>query len=253
MSLKVPKDWWRRFFQKDYLQVYERQDLVRAPLEVEGIIEILDLPKGCKILDLCCGYGRHSIPLAKKGYEMTGVDLSPVLLKKAKEWAREEGVQVRWLRGDMRELPFQNEFEGVINIFTAFGYFEEERENLKVLKCVSRALKKGGRFLLDTINREWIIRNFKGKDWEKIDRDTYALDERELDLIRNRIRARTLFLGKGKRKGMSHSLRLYSLGEMIHMMNEAGLSFVSCLGGLEGGEYSNESKRMVILAKKEGS
>jgi len=250
MSLKVPREWWREFFDQDYLKIYKKQDLVRAPGEVEGILKILNLPKGSRIMDLCCGYGRHSIPLAKSGFEVTGLDLSETLLRRAKKDSRKEGVKIRWRKGDMREIPFENEFDGVINIFTAFGYFEEDRENFKVIRGVSKSLKKGGKFLMDTVNREWIIRNFLDQGWEQIKRGTFALDERELDLSRSRIRARTLLIGGDKEREKSHSLRLYTLKEMIQMMEESGLHLLSVFGRLDGSEYNLDSKRMVILTEK---
>lgn len=157
------------------------------------------------------------------------------------------------MTGDMRGIPYENEFDGVTNIFTAFGYFEEERKNFKVIQGVARALKKGGKFLLETINREWILRNLRTKDWEEIDQEPFALDERKLDLPRSRIRSRTLFIREGKRKERSHSLRLYTLREMPNRIEESGLQMDSTLGGLDGREYSHESKRMVILAVKRRS
>jgi SAM-dependent methyltransferase len=250
MTLKVPGNWWREFFDNAYLKIYRTEDLLKAPREVEGIVEILNLPTGSKILDLCCGYGRHSIPLARRGYMMTGLDLSDVLLSKAKNDSKKEGVEVKWIEGDMRDIPLENEFDGAINIFTAFGYFKEDSENEKVIHSVFRSLKRGGKFLLETINREWIIRNFQEKDWEILSGKTVALDERELDLEKSRSRARTLILGKEKRSERSLSLRLYTLTEMISILNQAGLNVKSVYGGLDGSEYSLNSKRMVILAEK---
>lgn len=138
----------------------------------------------------------------------------------------------------------------MINIFTAFGYFEDEEENLEVIHGVSNALKKGGKFLLETVNREWIIRNFRDRNWERIERGTFSLDERELDLSKSRIRAQTLFIGKDKRSVSSHSLRLYTLKEMSDLLKRTSLKIKSVYGGLDGTEFNFNSKRMVILAEK---
>src|SRR4051794_40650994 len=110
--------WYQAFFGDDYLRMYafppewtERQ--------VEGIVKLLALPSGSTILDLCCGHGRHAIPLAQRGYHVTGQDLSAVFLQRARADADARHLQVRWVHSDMRTIPFENEFDAIINIFTA--------------------------------------------------------------------------------------------------------------------------------------
>src|SRR5262249_12669661 len=154
--------WYHEFFGEDYLRIYAHTLAPeRTAQEVEGIVRLLALPPGSSILDLCCGHGRHSIPLAQRGYQVTGQDLSEFFLQRAQVDAQVEGVSVRWVRGDMREIPFANEFDAVINIFTAFGYFESEAEDQKVLRQVHRALKPGGRFLLELKHREDVMRHYR--------------------------------------------------------------------------------------------
>src|SRR5437868_15089587 len=151
--------WYQTFFGEAYLRIYafppewtERQ--------VEGIVTLLALPAGSTILDLCCGHGRHAIPLAQRGYQVTGQDLSEVFLQQARAAADAQRVQVRWVHGDMRSIPFENEFDAVINIFTAFGYLEDQGEDQKVLRQVCKALKPGGLFLIETLHREGLMRHY---------------------------------------------------------------------------------------------
>src|SRR5207248_4506086 len=146
--------WYVSVFGEDYFDIYGRMlSEEHTTREVEGIIQFLDLPPGSRILDLACGHGRHSIPLAERGYRITGQDLSEVFLSRARTEADVRGATVNWVHSDMREIPFVDEFDAVINIFTAFGYFESDAENQQVLHQVYKALRPGGRLLLELMHR----------------------------------------------------------------------------------------------------
>ena len=120
--------WYEVFFGEDYLRMYvPKLPPEWTEREVDGIATLLSLPAGSSILDICCGYGRHSISLASRGSKMTGQDLSEVLLSEAQAQAQAQGVQVRWVQSDMGNIPFENEFDAAINIYTAFGYLETEK------------------------------------------------------------------------------------------------------------------------------
>src|SRR5205814_3776760 len=122
--------------------------------EVDDLLRLLKLPPGSAILDLGCGYGRHALPLAQRGYQVTGFDKSEHLLRLAQQSdAIAQRVQVRWIHGDMRDIPFTNEFDAVLSLFSSFGYFEEEEENQRVLHQVQRALKPGGLLLMDLVSQ----------------------------------------------------------------------------------------------------
>ena len=146
--------WYKSFFGEDYLRIYDFLTPERTQLEVDGIVKLLALPPGSAILDLCCGHGRHAVPLAKRGYRVKGQDLSAVFLQHAQAASEAQGTQLRLIQSDMRNIPFEKEFDAVINIFTAFGYLESEEEDQKVLQQVHKALKPGGLFLLETLHRE---------------------------------------------------------------------------------------------------
>jgi len=243
-------DWWRNFFNEDYVDIYGTEDAKKSVLEVEGVISILKPKPGSRILDLCCGYGRHAIGLAAKGFNLTGFDFSPVLLRKARVDAAESGMRVDLIRGDMRSMPFRSAFDYVVNMLTAFAYFDDENDDQRVLDGVSSALVPGGELLLDTINRERVLSRFQKKSWEELDGGRYALDEREIDLLSSRISARTLVLGKDERTERRHSMRLYALTEMGRMTEKTGMSVASVYGHLDGREYKIDTPRMVIRARK---
>src|SRR5256885_2833594 len=144
--------WYQQFFGEDYLRIYAPfLPPEKSAQEVKEIIALLNLPSASRILDLCCGHGRHAIPLAQQGYRVCGLDLSELFLQQAEREAESLGLEISWVEGDMRELPFIEEFDAVINIFTSFGYFEDEDEDQQVLFQVQQALKPGGLFLLETV------------------------------------------------------------------------------------------------------
>ncbi|MCL5291451.1 MAG: class I SAM-dependent methyltransferase [Actinobacteria bacterium] len=133
--------WWRESFGRTYMKIDVHETTAE---EVETIIALLEIEPGAKILDLCCGYGRHAVLLAKKGYSVTGVDVSDLMLEAARTKARSERADIECVAADMRKLPFETKFDAVINLFTSFGYFDAETEDFTVLEEVARVLKKGG-------------------------------------------------------------------------------------------------------------
>ena len=223
--------------------------------QAEFIVDALGLPKRARrprrILDLCCGHGRHAVPLAQRGFDVTGLDLSAYHLRLARKAAREAGVKVRWLRRDMRDIPFQGELDAVINMFSAFGYFEDDEENFKVLEAVSRSLKPGGRFLLDTMNREWLMRHHEETDWRQLDDGLIAMERREINLLTSRSESIWMVIPpRGRRRMHRVSFRLYTLTEMAKMLSRAGLTVRQTWGDFDGREYDLNSRRMIVLGEK---
>ncbi len=245
--------WYVDFFIQDYAQLYAHLlTPERTAKEVAFLRRTLALQPGSRILDLCCGWGRHSIALATLGYQVAGLDLSPTHIQMARDEAQRQGVEVQFMQPDMRKVPFQEHFDAAINIFTAFGYLESDEEDQKVLQAVSTALKPGGRFFMDTINREWLVRNYQSRGWETTTPQGHLLlAERKLDLFTSRIHVRNIIIDPaGSRRETGHVLRLYTLTEMAGMLRRAGLHLVQTFGGFDGEEYGIDSRRMIILAQK---
>src|SRR5690242_2740481 len=145
-------DWWRTWFGPGYLELYDEALRERTPIEIDQLERFLHIRPPLRILDLPCGQGRHAIELARRGYEVTGVDLSPFLLNVAETRAREADVTVRWQLGDMRDVLDGEPFDLIINLFTSFGYFAEAADDRLVVRTAAAMLEPGGRFLLEVIN-----------------------------------------------------------------------------------------------------
>jgi SAM-dependent methyltransferase len=209
------------------------------------------MPQGSSILDLCCGHGRHAIPLAQRGYMVTGLDLSEVFLREAEKTALAKGVQIDWLHGDMRNIPYENEFDAVINIFTAFGYLENQDEDQQALKQVCKALKPGGLFLLEIIHREGLIRHFSPYMIEHYPEGLIVLEERDFDLLTSRSKVKvTMIYANGERKEYGHAARVYTLTELVQMLTMAGLQMKAYFGTWDGRELTMDSFRLILLAQK---
>jgi SAM-dependent methyltransferase len=207
---EVPSDWYDGFFEEEWLDeigLHVRDERTRK--EIDFVLERLELAPGARVLDVACGHGRHSLELARRGFDVTGVDLSPRAIAFAREAAEREALSATFLERDARDVGFESEFEAAINLFTsALGYFDEEAENQRVVDGVARALRTGGSFLVDTINLLSLARGFRDLHWEEYESGTLMVERREFDFERGRTRADWTFVrGDGSRRTLRHSLR----------------------------------------------
>jgi SAM-dependent methyltransferase len=250
---KRGSNWYVDFFREGFYHSWAPAErFQRAEREVDFIVEALGLQAGADVLDLCCGEGRHAIELARRGYRMSGLDLSALHLRLARQAAKEAGASVRWYRADMRDIPWEGDFDAVINIFTSFGYLESDEEDFKVLAGVARALKPGGRFLLDTINREMLVRHWEAHRWQEGTDGTLHLEDRRFDFLAGRQHNRVLSIHPdGTRREREIDLRMYTLKELADMLSRAGLTVRRTWGGFDGREYGLDSRRMIVLSEKE--
>jgi len=210
------------------------------------------LPKKETTLDLCCGTGRHSIILRKRGWTMIGLDLSKNLLAIAKRNMKNERVEFPLVRADMRYFPFRNQiFDAVICMFTSFGYLPSESEDLKSFAEVHRTLRKCGKFLLDLANKDHLIKVFQEREWAEFE-PFYMLERRSLDLQTSRLLSQWTIIRKDTKevKSLQHNVRLYTLQALKKMLNETGLKIKEVYGGYDKKEFTLDSSRMIVLAER---
>ncbi len=244
--------WYREFFDDWYLRLYhelEHPEKVRK--EVDFIVCALALPSKASVLDLCCGQGRHSLEMARRGYSVTGVDLSEALLYAARQRAQQEGLSVNFIQSDMREIAFADAFDAVINMFTSFGYLESETEDEKVLRRVAQALRQGGRFLLDVMNRDRLVRSFQAREWHAVDEGWLVLEERTFDPLSGRVETLWVAVTRdGVRYERRSSIRLYTASELRFMLERVGLKVTQLFGDYDGNPYGFDSQRLIVTAVK---
>jgi ubiquinone/menaquinone biosynthesis C-methylase UbiE len=210
------------------------------------------LSKKGTTLDLCCGTGRHSIILSKRGLTMIGLDLSKNLLAIAKRNMKNEKVKFPLVRADMRHFPFRNQiFDAVICMFTSFGYLPSENEDIKSFKEIRRTLRKGGKFLLDVANKDHIIKVFQEREWAEF-KSFHMLEKRSLDLQTSRLLSQWTIIRKDTKevKSLQHNVRLYTFQTLKQMLSEAGLKVKEVYGSYDKKEFNSDSSRMIMLAER---
>ena len=198
----IPSDWFDGYFEEEWLdEIALHIPEERTRKEIDFVLERLELEPGARVLDVACGHGRHSLELARRGFRVTGVDLSPRSIELAREAAASEGLDdATFVERDARELDFDGGFDGAINLFTSvLGYFDEEAENRRVVEAVARALRPGGSFLVDTINLLSLARGFQELHWEEFTSGTLMVEHRAFD-FRARPQPRRLDVREPRRK-----------------------------------------------------
>ncbi|GHO50033.1 class I SAM-dependent methyltransferase [Ktedonospora formicarum] len=243
--------WYQTFFGEDYLRIYAPfLPTDRTEHETDAIIELLQLSPGMRLLDLCCGDGRHALPLSRRGYHVTGLDLSETLLARARQKATREGLAIEWCQQDMRAIPYEETFDAIFNIFTSFGYFESDEDDFLALQQVYKALLPGGTFLLETVYQPRVLRAFSPHGIIRYDNGLIVMEERKIDLLTSRNEVRiTLLPPTGERIEYRQSIRIYTLTELANMLTQAGLEVHGYYGDLDGNPLTLDS-RLVIISRK---
>jgi len=232
-----------------YPYVFPLERMAAAEGQVSGILALTGVNGGA-VLDLCCGPGRHAVEFARRGFAVTGVDRSGFLLERARERADAAAVEVEWVLDDMREFARPAAFGLACNLFTSFGYFQREEDNLRVLRNIRQSLQEGGTLVMDMVGRERMERQgveprhthfadgavliqqpHVNQDWTRLDNDW------------------TLVRG-----GQSRSYRfehyLYSGPGLEERLLSSGFASVRLYGDLEGSGYGPEALRLVAVARK---
>ena len=252
--MKDPKpDWPVAFFDDDYLRIYRPQfSPERTAAETKFIADSLALPERAQVLDLACGFGRHAIGMAKLGHQVTGLDFNPKYLEIASEDARAAGANITWRAGDMRDLGPAPVYDGVYSYFTSFGYFEDD-ENERVLDAVARVLRPKRRFLLDLMNRDWVLTHTQQRTWTQRDDGALLMEETSLELVRSRVISRQILIDPqgGPQVTKEYSLRAYTCAELTALLRRHGFQVRDVWGGVEREPFSAESRRLVIVAERD--
>jgi len=252
---RVPR-WFETAFGADYPKRYAHRSEEEAREAVARLISPLEIQRETRVLDLCCGAGRHSAELAKLGFRVISYDLSASLLRLAGE--RLQANAGGRVRGDMRVLPFADgSFGAVVNFFTSFGYFEKDSENIRVLSEVSRVLSSGGWFVFDFINRAWAVSHFGGGTEIREERRDEQTGEHSLVIRRlvadarrvEKVVLRTDMSGADSR--IAESLRLFSPDELRAAISGVGLRVIREAGSYDGGAYvPARSERWIAIARR---
>ena len=252
MAATSSTETWDAFFNDFYLRAYV-DDSRDAEAEADALaaVKLAGVEVGADVVDVPCGYGRHTVALARAGYRVVGVDRSQTLLDEARRRAGGE----RWpklTRADYRELPFPEEsFDAALNLFTSLGYLGDD-EDTKVLAAIRRVLRPGGRLVLETMHRDRIVSAWRDNDWMLMGEGRLLLQQRTWDPVTGVAQTtQTLIDGRGERDSRTFSVRTYTATELLRMLGAAGFADAKAYGSFAADPLTPAS-RLVIVATKVG-
>ncbi len=239
------KDW---FDTKEYLNVYRHRNNDDARKLVDLILNNIEIYREDKVLDMACGSGRHSILFAEKGFRVTAVDLSRNLLNVAKEAARKENLNIDFIRSDLREFSICSDFRLVNNLFTSFGYFEDDCDNFRIFEVAYNHLLEKGYFVLDYFNSRYIEKNLVKESVEDFGNEK-IIQRRSIQ--GTRVNKQIIIKFNGSQKNYHESVRMYSKGELFSVLESTGFKIVKYFGDSRGNSFDLEtSPRIIIIARK---
>jgi SAM-dependent methyltransferase len=242
------------------------QSLPKTELEVAGLLRVFSefgVKESARILDLCCGIGRHSVALAEKGFQVTGIDLSEANIRRAEVTAKEKDVEKRteFLVGDVRRLlehipQIVRKFGAVINMFTSLGYWDEATD-ASILQQASQLAEKGCILVVDMANKDYLVRHFQpfGTLTLQGEPQYVLIEERQLNLETSRMNNKWTFYRK-EGEDLKHAAtvlldhRVYSLHELVSLIRSAGWDHLRAYGDFGLNPVTFDSSRIVVAARK---
>jgi len=256
--IAVDPNWWKSLFDELYLVTDARsvcnEDLTRR--EVDFLVDHLPVEPGHRILDLCGGQGRHSLELARRGFRFSTVlDYSHVLVDRGRARAEREGLRVHFVRADARNTGFaEGTFDIVLMMANSFGYFPDDRDNLRILGEARRLCRPGGRLLIDMMDRNYVIRRFRSFSCHRASEEMAVVRERERTDNLIRVRESVLNRKKGLIREGIYCERLYSDHDLEGMLRESGFSHVTLKKNFSShdlpGDYGFLESRVIVTAQR---
>jgi SAM-dependent methyltransferase len=217
--------------------------------EVDKIQNLLHIEGQSKILDLCCGKGRHSLEFSRRAFDVIGVDRTAAYIEKARLEAEKLNLTATFILDDMREYCVPKNFDIIINMFGSFGYFENPDDDRKVVTHMYTSLRAGGKFLIETAGKEILARNFQERGWNE-EGDLLILSERKVSQNWSCIETHWIVIQGTKRVEHRVSVRSYSAVELSSLLFDCGFSKVQVYGNLDGSEYNHMAQRLVVVGQK---
>ncbi|MHC4080893.1 MAG: class I SAM-dependent methyltransferase [Planctomycetota bacterium] len=250
------KPWWHAFFDWTYAEFgLTDPDPEHIATTVEFLHRVLELSEGLCVFDQCCGVGRLSLPLARRGVRVIGVDQTAAYIEQARQEARDEGLPAEFHCGDAFEFVTERPCDTAVNWFTSFGYHERDEVNARMLRCAYDSLRPGGRFVVDYLNLPRVFRRFQHRSWHGADpasTDKVIVAEEPVpDFARGMIDSVWTFIyPDGSREQRRISIRMYLPHEIVGLLKRCGFDAVELFGSIEGEPFGLDTARCIAVARK---
>jgi SAM-dependent methyltransferase len=238
-------DFWRDF----YPFMFSDERFAATPDDVGRILALTQCSEG-SVLDLCCGPGRHSVELARRGFKVTGVDRSPFLLAKAREHAARAGASVELVESDMRNFIRTARFDLACSLFTSFGYFEDEQDDLRVLRNIHQSLKENGILIMEMLGKERLAHVWKDTMCNELADGSLIFQRPQIRDDWTRIRSEWTLVKDGRSRSFTFEHTIYSGRELKDRLLNCGFKQVQLFGDQEGSPYSLDAQRLIAVARK---
>lgn len=247
--MTTPSDWWKTFFSGLWLDV-QRETWTEEETRAEaGFVQaVLGLHSPARLLDIPCGEGRLAVEMASRGFAVTGGDITLPLLEDARRKAAGRNVDVSLELADMRELPWEDEFDGACSFWGSLGYFDDEG-NEAFLHNVCRALKPGGRFVLDTHVAETLLPRFEERAWRQAG-ETLVLEDRSYDHSKSRVEVEWTFVKGSQVEQATSSIRIYTYRELVNILRAVGFTGFDAFGSLDREPFRLGAERLLLVSDK---
>jgi SAM-dependent methyltransferase len=250
-TAKRKKEWFDddSFWRELYPFMFPEKRVADADEQVAKALA-LTKPPGKSVLDLCCGPGRCSIALAKKGFRVTGVDKTTYLLNKARAKAKAARVNIEWVREDMRDFVRPASFALVLSMFTSFGYFDDRQDDMTVLQNMFTSLQPGGACLIEVLGKERLAKILQPTISTVLPGGTLMVERHEIFDDWTRVRNEWLLIRGGRAKSFNFHHTIYSGQELRDRMERVGFVAVKLHGNLDGDAYGPDAERLVTIGHK---
>ena len=237
-------DWFASWFDTPYYHIlYKERDESEAQVFMDNLTHYLNLPEKAKVLDLACGKGRHAIYLNQLGYDVLGADLSENSIAEAKE---SENETLHFVVHDKRD-PYEEKFDAIFNLFTSFGYFENEEDDIKTLTAIKESLSEYGFAVIDFLNAPQVIANLIPEETKEVEGITFHIKRyvsegfiiKEID-----------FEDNGKSFHFTEKVRAFTLEDFERMMDKVGIYLLDTFGDYKLRKYHKKtSERLIMIFK----
>lgn len=247
ICLMEKREWFATWFDSKYYHIlYQHRDHQEAEMFIQNIVETLQIPQDAKVLDLACGKGRHAIMLNKMGFDTIGLDLSPASIESARKY---ENDQLHFDTHDMREVYKEEQFDYIFNLFTSFGYFESQEDNMQMLQSVRKMLKPGGKVIIDFMNVNKVIQNLVSEEIKSLSGIDFKIN-RSFDGIH--IKKNIHFVAEDQDYAFTEKVQALTKADFEKLISATKLQIINIFGDYKLQPYDEAtSKRLIIVATKQ--